>query len=721
MASLSEIRDKEARLAALLAQARSLQSNTSAPTTIEEHRAKDAARKRTISAQSRALWIPPPADMARRTALEADPFAWLQWYLPDVFCDPFCQHHNEMILAIERAVLYAGDQAIAAPRGEGKSTVAECVALRNILRGRVKFVVLFAATASDAANSLGSIKQCLAKSERLRDDYPEVCIPIVDVDDTPNRAHSCLVYGEHFSYRHARFQWSGGEISMPDVPGSVSAGAIIATRGLDAAVRGLKKGSRRPELALIDDPDTENTARNPEQAKKLSVRIERAIAGLAPKGKRMSRVMLTTLQNRICASAQFTSPTIKPSWKGKRFSFLIRKPERMDLWDEYITLRQQALAEGDEFARNAHQFYLDHREAMEAGAEVANPHSYDGCELPDGSKLQVSAVQRYFDFVADNGEEAALSELQNDPPEESGPIESGITAYRVQRQVSGYPRKLVPPGCTIIVQGIDVRKVALHKVVRAWRPDATGYTIDYGVQEVHGTTVGSDDGVDVAIVRALQAVAEFMREEPYKTIDGQAVPISLTLVDAGWRTEAIYHACKELGLGWMPAMGFGRTAGCVQANFNPPTHTSRDRKAGGDGWFLSRRPGGVWLVCMDADRWKAWEHDRWMTPTDKPGTMFLFGESDGGKRLSFDENAHFSYAKHITSEVEIEEIYKGVLRRRWAAKSDTNHYLDASYMANVAAAMKGIKLLRSSQDGQQAAVAAKGGWFAAQNPKGRRT
>jgi hypothetical protein len=47
------------------------------------------------------------------------------------------------------------------------------------------------------------------------------------------------------------------------------------------------------------------------------------------------------------------------------------------------------------------------------------------------------------------------------------------------------------------------------------------------------------------------------------------------------------------------------------------------------------------------------------------------------------------------AEVEIEEVHKGVLRRRWHSKSDKNHWLDASYMADVAASIKGIRLLRA--------------------------
>ena len=76
-------------------------------------------------------------------------------------------------------------------------------------------------------------------------------------------------------------------------------------------------------------------------------------------------------------------------------------------------------------------------------------------------------------------------------------MESGINPHRIQRQLSGYERKVIPSGCILLTCGIDVRKVALHWVVRAWMPDGTGYTIDYGVHEVIGTQYGVDNiGVD---------------------------------------------------------------------------------------------------------------------------------------------------------------------------------------------------------------------------------
>ncbi len=697
MATIEEIQQKKRKLRGMLRELDGLSKGQAPKADIEAFRAKQRTEKNAQHKAAAAIYIPPPEDDKRRKRLEKDVFKWLEWYLPDVFTEPFQPHQKEMVEAILSATRYAGDQAIAAPRGEGKTTVAECVTIYCIIRGLIQFAVIFASTANDAENSLKSIKEFIADSDRMLADYPAICIPVREVEAVPAKAHTITVYGDDFSFVSARFQWSGTDISMPKIPGLICAESRIATRGLDSAVRGLKKGTKRPQLALIDDPDTEDSARSEDQAKKLSTRIERAIAGLAPKGKRMSRVMLTTLQNRTCVSAQFTDPKIKPSWKGKRFAFLKKMPERIDRWEEYITLRQQAISNGDEFARKAHNFYKENRKDMDAGCEVANKYSFDDRKLPDGSKLQLSTIQRYYDFVADNGEEAALCELQNNPPEETGPIESGITAHRVQRQVSGYPHRIVPPDVACVVQGIDVGKFACHFVVKAFRVDATAYVIDYGVQEVLGTMRGSDEALDKHILRALYARRESMLSNPYTTADGEIVDIQKTIVDAGYRTDAIYHFCREAGVSYQAAMGFGKSSGCVKSAFNSPVRVTNDKRPG-DGWFLTLRPKGVWLCGMDTDRWKGWEHDRWMTPPDQPGTCLLFGERGIGDRLSDDQKLHFSFSKHITAEVESESPTKDKgMVRKWKVKSDTNHYFDASYMADVAANMCGITLLRKSR------------------------
>jgi hypothetical protein len=684
----------------------------------EVERRRDAERKRKSRLQARRVQVTvTSASLRRRSRMEKDVQRWLRFYFPEVFEHAFTENQTAIVNAILTAANVGGDQSIAAPRGDGKTSIAECVIVYCVLTGVLSFPVIFSATGDDAERILSNIKQRLEENERLVEDYGEVCQPAAALEGQSNRASGQVVYGSigtaEFTDQRSKIRWSGRQIVLPTIKckGSRASGQVIATRGLDAAVRGLRYGVMRPDLAVIDDPETRDIAGSTDdrQRQKLELKIDQDIAGCAGQTRRLSRVILTTIMSRRSLSYKYTDPAQKPSFRGRRFRYMVKPPERQDLWDEFVMLRHADWA-ADPPTQRAHEFYMANRKPMDAGAVVGNPHRR-------GDAIEASAIETYYVEVARIGQESVSTEFDNDPPEETGPIESGITAYRVQRQLSGYPRRIVPPGCTVITQGIDVRKIALHFVARAWRPDGTGYTIDYGVQEVLGTIRGSDDGLEMAITQAIRARMEFLATNPYRTPDGQEVPVDLTLVDAGWQTQVIYHACRQLGRDIQPAMGFGQSAGCVQARFSEVIRPSPDRKPG-DGWFLSRQRRGTWLVCMDADRWKTWEHARWMTATDKPGTMFLYGEPSDTQALSFDEKGHFSYAKHVTAEIEIEEVVKGRLVRRWTNKSDTNHYLDASYMANVAANMKGVRLLREPAGRHQPEV--KGGWFAAQERKTKR-
>lgn len=681
-------------------------------------RTRDADRKRAARLQARRVEVSvSTASLRRRARLEKDVQRWLRYYFPGVFEYDFTGNQSAIVQAILLAAMEGGDQAIAAPRGDGKTSIAECVIVYCVLKGILIFPVIFAATGDDAERILANIKQRLEENERLVEDYGEVCGPAAALEGLPNRANGQVASGNigaaKFGEQRTKIRWSGRQIVLPTITckGSRANGQVIATRGLDAAVRGIRYGTLRPDLALIDDPETRDiaTSSDDRQRDKLALKIDQDIAGCAGQKRRLARVILTTIMDRKALSYKYTDRDQKPSFRGRRFRYLVTPPDRSDLWEEFVSLQQADWA-ADPPTQKAHQLYLERRAEMDAGAVVGNPHRR-------GNDLEASALETYYVEVARVGQASVSTEYDNDPPEEAGPVESGITAHRIQRQVSGFPRKIVPPGCAVVVQGIDVKKIALHWTVRAWRSDATGYTIDYGIQEVHGTTVGSDEGLDMALVKAIHARMEAIQEDPYCTLDGEVAPVALTLVDAGWRTDAVYHACRQLGLGILPAMGFGQSAGCVGARFADQVRSTADKKPG-DGWFQKRQPKGVWLVCCDTDRWKRWEHDRWLTDPTKPGCLFMWGEAgDDPKRLSVDQKAHHSYSHHIAAEVEAEEVVKGKLVRKFKAKSDNNHWLDASYLADVAANMKGIALLRGPQKPQQTP---QGGWFAAQDAKGKR-
>jgi hypothetical protein len=662
-------------------------------------RATAAQRNREQRFVERDVMVPICRDKRRRRALELNIERWLRFFFAEIFTYPFTPQQREMIDAILVAITGGGDIALAASRGEGKTTIAEAVAIFCVLTGLCRFVVLFAATGDDAGNSLATIKEHLESNDRLCEYYPEVCFPIRALENTPNRAHyqTCSGFrhdnGKRYTRALSRFVWCGREVKLPDVPGSRAAGSWLATRGLDAAVRGLKKGDLRPEAAIIDDPDTDETINSEEQAGKLARKVDRGIAGLGGQRRRIARVMLVTLQSRMGVGFLYTDPGQKPSWGGKRFRFMIRQPDRQDLWDEFVTLQEADWRDG---TRLAAAFYAGNRAAMDAGGLVANKNRRSDGEL--------SAFQHYYTWVAKIGRDAVATELDNDPPEEAAGLQHGLTPRAIMLKLSGFARRIVPPDCVVVSQGIDVQKSGIFYVVKAWRTDSSSFVIDYGFVETQGTQYGSDEGVEFAIKRAILERFEQAKAEDRcpRNAAGEPVAIDLTLIDSGWQSEAVYAACRELGLGVYPSKGHGKSHGCASPNFYDLFKRTSDRKPiTGGGAFLARQAGNLWLLHADTDRWKAYEHARWMTGDGKPGSAYMFGDMSDqerkwlDKRLPAQAKDHYSFAHHITAEVEVDEVVRGVVRRVWKVKAGRvqNHYLDAAYLSNVAAAMKGIQLL----------------------------
>jgi hypothetical protein len=696
---------------------------------INVHREKDAERKRQERAEQRVVIIPKCENRDRREELEANDVEWLMHYygpesgLIDPFTYRFTTQQLEMIEAFGHVMQFGGDQSAAASRGEGKTTILERLISKYTLQGKVGYTVLFQATCALAENSLDSIKTGIEENALLYVDYPEACYPIAGLRNSFQRAQYQYASGfrhdngEPYERASTRFTWCHGEAIFPKVPGSPSTGAIINTRGLDSAVRGLKKRGRRPELAAIDDPDTQETARNQEQADKLSARIDSAIGGLGGQKRAIGRIMLCTIPSRVSVAFKYTNLEEKPSWKGKRFRYLIKEPTRADLWEQYVRMYAddfRAYARGespDKHCRRSHNFFIENRAAMEEGAVVANENRFNPDILPDGSQVELSALQHYYNAVARLGKDHVSTEYDNDPPKISDFVESGITARAIQVRLSGHDRCVVPDDCTVITQGIDVQKMGLHWVIKAWRPDATNFVIDYGYFETHGTTYNSDEGVENAIYKAIVGRMEQIKERPYhRKNDGEILDVNLTLIDSGWQAETVYKACYDLGLGVYPAKGRGKSQGCVGTIFSPAKQFSETCRPG-DGWRMDWQPlpdippgnRGVWLVNCDTDRWKGFEHARWMTAEGLPGASYIFGSMTDderyylAQRLPRESSDHHGFARHLTAEIETEEEYRGTLRRVWKTKASRvqNHWFDASYLADVAGSMMDIQVLRA--------------------------
>jgi len=268
----------------------------------EQHKEAVNARSRDLSESARDIaadgWVREPKDTERRSKAQASFRFFCEAYFSPTFHLAWSEDHLKVIGKIERAVLEGGLFAMAMPRGSGKTTLCETACLWSLLYGHHEFVALIGADEEHAADMLGSIKSELENNDLLDEDFSEVTGPVRALEGIHQRAAGQL-------YRGARTQvgWTAKEIVLPTIPGSVASGGIIKVSGITGRIRGMKYkrsdgNAVRPSLVLLDDPQTDESARSPSQCHTREQILAGAILGLAGPGMKMAGLMTLTVVRR---------------------------------------------------------------------------------------------------------------------------------------------------------------------------------------------------------------------------------------------------------------------------------------------------------------------------------------------------------------------------------------------------------------------------------------
>lgn len=643
------------------------------------------------SSAARDIFIPEPADLDRRARLEGQTDEWLSYYIPDIF-RVWTPMRREMVHEIENIVTFGGYKAIAATRGEGKTEVTCGVTIKLTLTGVVDFTLIVAANGPMASRILSNIKYYLENSPRLAEDYPEVIVPILRLEGANQRAPTQTYRGER-----TWLKWSDELAIFPTIPDSRASGTVVISMGIDAALRGLNYRGKRPRLVLIDDPETNETSRSdPQIADRIRV-IENDITGLASGDRPMSIIMLNNTPNRKCVGYQFTDRTKRPAWRGKRIPLVTHWPERMDLWDEYVSRRKRELmTTGASAARNTDNWYLENREVMDAGFVTTNPGRFDRMPAEDGRQNEFSAVQAVFNKVADKGWPYVQAELQCDPPEEvEGESESVSAATVASKSTTDYVRKIVPEWCDILTIGTDTGKYLVHWVVVAWRLDGTCHVVDYGKEKVLGTVKNVDEGVVEAIQAALLKLVGGHAPRLWARHGEPNRPKQFDrwLIDAGYKNTAIYNAIRTFK---NPKVG-----ACIGTDSHNAPQAIRSKIKAKMSPF--HRPGlescqsfqdqhnvRLWLTLINSDWWKQWVRDRITTAAGNTGAMTIFCEEDDAR------TDHTEFCEHIADE------RWDMKKHKFSEQSGRNHYGDALYYAAVAASQCGVALITTENRGKSA-------------------
>lgn len=338
--------------------------------------------RRTIEAECEGFSPDPAASLARRKRAMGDFAFFRRTYFPHYvkFGDSIL--HSWLDETLPALVDHPDGQrlAVAAPRGEAKSTVVSLIfVLWCIVTGRKRYVPLIAdAFEQAAATLLEPIKAELEANPRLSMDFPEACGP-------------------------GRLWNVGVAVTANNVK--------LQAFGSGKRMRGLRHGPHRPDLVICDDLENDENVRSPEQRDKLESWLKRTVLNLSGAGDAMDVILVGTVLHYDSVLARLLA---NPLWRSRKFRAVIEWPRRLDLWDRWEEI---LLADGEEAAR---AFYAERAQAMEEGAVVSWPSARPFYRL---------MVKR-----ARDGRAAFDSEQQNDPLAGDGAPFSACIAFWVERR-----------------------------------------------------------------------------------------------------------------------------------------------------------------------------------------------------------------------------------------------------------------------------------------------
>lgn len=610
--------------------------------------------------------------------------------MPRKFTQAFGTVHSRIIKTIYDRATTGGKKAVAAPRGKGKSTIVKGMLIYATAAELVRFIVPICATTNLAGRIYRDYRNEWSNNDWLMADFPEICAPVRHLEGAPQRAAR-----QHVDGHLTHINWSSTDfLRLPRVPGNANeylrsqcrewspfGGVKMAFAGLDAAFRGMNIDDDRPDCLIIDDPETRESARSFQQIEDRIEIIEKDIEGLEGPDKPLAMVMVTTLQNTYCVSAQFTDPEQKPSWEGERYGWIRSWPSRQDLWGEYIALRRKAQQAGDRHGMEAVGFYLANQQAMHEGV-VMLADNFKEINLPDGRQAVHSAIQEAYNKIADTNLSAFKAEYQNDPDPEEQSEKSALTPGRVAGQLSRIAQGEVPDSKVFSFVGIDIGKYKSHWVKISATREMILWVVDYGIIETHGLNkFSTEQAIELAIIESLR---QFADSEPFH----DAQPL-LCLIDSGDWSESIYEFCRQLGTPFFPSKGFSKERFHQKKqseDFEPFLEAYAHRT-------IDSKRREMWLYSVNTEFWKKWGQDRFlvdafMNDTRLPGSVAVFNPPHNDMKF------HLQFARHMVSESEELVPVDGKLNKRvWVVHDKANnHWLDAYALACAAAGCAGLRL-----------------------------
>ena len=678
----------------------------------ERHKAAAAKWARKTASAGRDIGkIPPVKDPQRRIEATRDHEVFENEYFPELFNLPSSEDHRQAGRKLDRAITKGGRFALGMPRGFGKTTKTEVASIRATLCAFRRFCVLIGAEQDHGNELLQSIKTQLMENDRLYEDFPEIIHPIRALDGIFQRQTGQL-YGGQLTH----LKLTQNKIVLPSIPGSPASGSVIRALGMTGRIRGLghttPDGKKiRPDLAICDDPQTDESARSPKQTADRLKTINGAVLGLAGPNSKIACVVPCTVIEPNDLADQLLNPKTSPEWHGERSQLVYSFPTNTKRWDEYNRLRLAALADGDDDAKPATEYYRKHQAAMDKGARVAWPENFRPGEI--------SAIQ-YAQNLRLEDEASFWAERQNQP-QTAGDDSAKLAADEIAARVNGRPAGRVPSNTHTLAAYIDIQQRCLFYLVAAWSEDFGGAVVDYGtwpdqrrdyfsLRDARRTLAlkyPRAGGVEGAVQAGLADLVAHLLQLRWTRDDQAAQTLDAVWIDSGWLTETITDFVRAQN---SPVIRATKGLPIRAANKPFSEYNQKPGDRAGHHWRIPAPRGrDVPVVQIDTNHWKTFIAGRLSVDDKQPGALTLYGD---------DPRAHRMLSDHLAAEYPVKVSARGRTIDEWllAPNRPDNHWWDCLVGSAVAASFHGCKLPGQAEPHRRRKVKS----FAAKR-RGRRT
>ena len=633
------------------------------PLTNAERQAKFKSKRHRIERRQ-------PADMARRTALEADPAAWLKYYLAAHYPRPFGEPHLAIIRSAQTAIMQGASTIAVAPRGTGKTRVLWGMAVWAKFSGHRKMPAFVGYEHRAAREGLRGWAGELSAEGPLRDDYPEYCDPFTGGTHTARLKH--LFWGDTGEPCGADMRTMDGMVILPGALGAMCSLSLQGSnRGLHVNLPG-GGGVARPDLILLDDPQERERAGDAEYCRGIIEKIHTDLLSMAGPDIRLTCMVAGTIIKAGDVVAQLSDD---PEFQAVRVSQITAWPTGWvdkaspvrQMWHEWNRERLDGLQEGDNGDR-ARQYYATHKAELTAGMAVSWEERYDRKTDPDA---YYAAMWDYYRL----GEDAFAAERQNAPIAQTASVYD-LSAADIVSKASDRAALELPGWAKVTLASTDVNHYGLHSVIVGFGNDQTAAVLWYRRFDRGGEPIVPANAPEqVRRQLIFEALAEHGKE-----LEGLGIRIDAWYIDGGYEMDVVGRftaSAARPNIACCLARGYGGM------NYRP-------QSKGLIGKPREQCHAVQWQTCRglawNADYWKELAQRAWLGSVDSPGSISLF------------RGHHHDFAAQIVREKLLEKLQgKAGPVWRWQALPGWHDYGDALAQCYAGAAFAGIGTMSAGE------------------------